>query len=80
MVWGTIHRPELKLYVLSSLSPVARRAPGRSVVLLSHIRKKSYCPPRIFSPIPGLLLIPTIFPEPGGPAGPPGRSVVLFKK
>ena len=32
-----IPRPELKLYVLSSLSPGARRAPGRSVVLLSHI-------------------------------------------
>ena len=79
MVWGTIPRPELKLYALSPLSPGARRAPGRSVVLLSHIRKKLLSP-RIFSPIPGVLLIPTLFPEPGGPAGPPGRSVVLFKK
>ena len=80
MVWGTIPCPELKLYVLSSLSPGARRAPGRSVVLLSHIKKNLIDPPRIFSPIPGVLLIPTIFSEPGGAAGPPGRSVVLFKK
>ena len=38
MVWGTIPRPELKLYVLSPLSPGARRAPGRSVVLFFQIK------------------------------------------